>query len=76
MAFRVAPLTGRGESCNDEWELVLMEGGEEAANCNCGAGDPGREAVHIALKRRRVTKKDSHISNVMFIFSCLECGRP
>lgn len=55
---------GRGESCGEEWELVLMEGGEEEANCNSGSGDSSREQVHIAIMRRRTSKKDSHISDV------------
>lgn len=52
-----------------------MEGGEEDANCNYGAGDPGREPVHIAVMRRKVSQKDSHISNVSVLLdlACAAC---
>ena len=61
-------MAGRGEDYDEEWELVCWESSEEEANCYVGAGEASQEAVYIAVKRRRVSGKKSHICDVRVVF--------
>jgi hypothetical protein len=58
---------GKGEVAEEPWEIVL--GDSDQGDGNCNAGDPGRESIYIAIKRRRSTRKRNHISKVTLSFS-------
>ncbi len=54
---------GRGEIIPEDWEVIRSDSGDQECG-NCNLGDSSREVIHIAVQRRRNTKKRSHISKV------------
>lgn len=55
-------LSDQGEVIEAPWEPVLLGADQEIANLN--DGDATREVIHLAVKRRKTTKKRDHITKV------------